>query len=452
MVSSFLQRKDRPANISYRRHNQLMLVPQKNRQVPEIERMAGIECYCTPGFEGTGGAIKQGAGGDFIVSELVDESVLDFAPRYGGAHRYPLYVLEKQGVDSNHALFEIERGHRLRLRVMGIKDARAFTRQYAGAQRAWENPPKELQTRHTKITLRGFTKRPIGKESLAGNEFTITVHGAQHAARMDEEFVPLIAEIANFYGLQRFGSERLVTHLVGRAIVKRDFAQAVHLLLTYTTEYDTESSREIRAKCSDPASYGQALRMMPRGMDIERQLLSALAAGRDAVSALRAVSITIRRLFVQAYQSYLFNLCLSRALAAGEDIAAPRPGDLCFEMEGPMTFGRIARFDPSSKKQQVPAVRMAGYTFQPGKGRFELLTKELLEQEGVVPRDFYIKEMQELSQQGGFRQAPLWCRDFTYRQEGGSALVVSFKLPKGSYATTLLRELVKPADPIRAGF
>jgi tRNA pseudouridine13 synthase len=56
--------------------------------------------------------------------------------------------------------------------------------------------------------------------------------------------------------------------------------------------------------------------------------------------------------------------------------------------------------------------------------------------------------MQELSQQGGFRQAPLWCMDFEY----GGQLKVSFKLPKGSYATTLLREMIKPDDPVKSGF
>jgi tRNA pseudouridine13 synthase len=97
----------------------------------------------------------------------------------------------------------------------------------------------------------------------------------------------------------------------------------------------------------------------------------------------------------------------------------------------------------------VPAIRMAGYTFQPGKGRFENITKTILQEEGATAKDFYIKEMQELSQQGGFRQAPLWCMDFSYRQD---PLAVSFKLPKGSYATTLLREIIKPQDPIKSGF
>jgi len=414
------------------------------KPVPDIDRMAGIECYCTD-FSGTGGSIKQESGG-FKVSELVEGSFLaGVSPAFGGAHRYPLYVLEKEGLDSNHALMEIGRVHRLRLRVMGIKDAKAVTKQYAGASHAWNDPPKKLQTRHTVLFLQGFTKRPLGKESLAGNEFDITIHDAAGDTGC---FAQEISKIANFYGLQRFGSERLVTHLVGKEMVRRNFVCAVRLLLCHTTQYDSESSREIRKKCEDPANYRKALKEMPRGMDIERQLLGALVEGREPVAALRAVPITIRRLFVQAYQSFLFNRCLSLAIAAGEDIASPREGDLCFEMEGPATFGRIIKFNSSGKKM-VPAVRMAGYTFQPGKGRFEAITKELLEQEDVVAQDFYIKEMQELSQQGGFRQAPLWCRDFASAQ---NPLRVSFKLPKGSYATTLLRELIKPEEPIRAGF
>jgi tRNA pseudouridine13 synthase len=133
----------------------------------------------------------------------------------------------------------------------------------------------------------------------------------------------------------------------------------------------------------------------------------------------------------------------------GEDLLQPKTGDLCFEMEGPATFGRIIKYDPNSMTKLVPAIRMAGYTFQPGKGRFENITRTILQEEKVAAKDFYIKEMQELSHQGGFRQAPLWCMDFSYKRD---PLMVSFKLPKGSYATTLLREIIKPDDPIRSGF
>ena len=43
------------------------------------------------------------------------------------SHRYPLYVLEKHDIDSNHALFEIEHELHMRLRIMGIKDSKAAT-------------------------------------------------------------------------------------------------------------------------------------------------------------------------------------------------------------------------------------------------------------------------------------------------------------------------------------
>ena len=412
--------------------------------ISQIDSRAGIECYCTS-FAGTGGSIKQGSEG-FMVSELVNES-LDISLSYNENHRYPLYILEKRDIDSNHALFEIERELHMRFRVMGIKDAKAVTTQYAGMERVMRNPPAELKSRHTRLTLKGFTKHPLQKKFLAGNKFEIRIYNVRSSDLSG--FVPHIGKVGNFYGLQRFGSERLVTHLIGREIVKRNFIQAVELLLCHTTEFDTQMSREIRNKCVDPSNYRQVLRMLPRGMDIERQVLSALVAGRDTIAALRAVPITIRRLFVQAYQAYIFNRCLSRAVMEGEDLLQPQTEDLCFEMEGPATFGRIIKYNPTSKTKLVPAIRMAGYTFQPGKGRFENITRAILQEEEVTPKDFYIKEMQELSHQGGFRQAPLWCTDFRYERD---PLTVSFKLPKGSYATTLLREIIKPGDPIRSGF
>jgi tRNA pseudouridine13 synthase len=412
--------------------------------IPKIDLQAGMECYCT-NFVGTGGAIKQRSEG-FVVSELIDES-LHISPSYSESYRYPLYILEKQDIDSNHALFEIKRNLHMRFRIMGIKDAKAVTAQYAGTERVMKNPPSELKTKHTRLILKGFTKYPLDKRFLAGNKFEIRIYNARSSDL--SSFTSQIDKVGNFYGLQRFGSERLVTHLVGREIIKRNFLHAVQLLLSYTTEFDTQMSKEIRDMCSDPSNYRQVLKMLPRGMDIERQVLSELVAGKDSITALRAIPITIRRLFVQAYQAYIFNRCLSRAVMAGEDLLQPQTGDLCFEMEGPATFGRIIKYHPSSKTKLVPAIRMVGYTFQPGKGRFEIITKAILQEEELDAKEFYIKEMQELSHQGGFRQAPLWCTDFCYKRD---PLRVSFRLPKGSYATTLLREIIKPNDPITSGF
>ncbi|HYY39630.1 MAG TPA: tRNA pseudouridine(13) synthase TruD, partial [Nitrososphaera sp.] len=161
--------------------------------VPQIESLAGIDCYCTS-FAGTGGSIKQGSEG-FMVSELVDES-LDISLSYDDRRRYPLYVLEKHDIDSNHALFEIERELHMRLRVMGIKDAKAVTTQYAGMERVMRNPPAELKSRHTRLTLKGFTKHPLEKKFLVGNKFDITIYNARSSDL--SSFVPEVRMVGNF--------------------------------------------------------------------------------------------------------------------------------------------------------------------------------------------------------------------------------------------------------------
>ena len=413
---------------------------------PEIDKLAGIQFYCTK-FSGIGGSIKN-SNKDFKVFEIVDKQFLDrLSSIQDGVNRYPIYILEKNNIDSNHALIEIKMKLGLRLKIMGIKDAKSYSTQYVSSEQT-KKLPKVAKTQNTTITLLGFSRVPLKKSLLCGNEFVVTVQKPQFSDI--SSFIPEIKNIANFYGLQRFGRERLVTHLVGKEIVKRNFRKATDLLLSYTTEYDSAVSKEIRNKLRDPTNYSHIYKQLPKWMDIELLVLSALVKGKESITALRSIPIPIRRLFVQAYQAYLFNKCLSNALINGEDLSVPKNGDLCFELEGNDSFGKIRKFSPSIDigSDIVPAIRLVGYTFQPGRGRFETITANILKDESVSPRDFYVSEMEELSAQGGFRQAPLLCRDFHYL----NSLILSFKLSAGSYATILLRELMKPLDPIRAGF
>jgi tRNA pseudouridine13 synthase len=414
--------------------------------VPKIDHLVGIRCYCTD-FDGICGFIKQNDT-SFRVSEIIDNSFLtDLSPVQNQTHKFPLYVLDKRNIDSNHALFEIKKELGIRLKILGIKDSKAITKQYASSEQT-RNTTREAKTQHTLLALKGFSKLPLRKAYLYGNDFTISINNAKSSDISN--FVLQMGNIANFYGLQRFGSKRSITHLVGREIVKRNFKKAIELLLSYTTEYDSPITREIREKSCDPKNYSQIIKQLPKGMDIEYHVISAMLNGKEPVAALRAIPIVIRRLFVQAYQAYLFNNCLSIAILDGENISACKEGDLCFEMKGKLIFGKIRRYNSNTDLtvDVAPAIRLAGYTFQPNKGRFEVITRRLMQEESITEKDFYIKEMQELSAPGGFRQAPLWCKDFSYM----GSLILYFKLPKGSYATTLLRELMKPEDPIRSGF
>jgi tRNA pseudouridine13 synthase len=416
--------------------------------VPEIDSYAGIDCYCTS-FKGINGTIKK-TNEEFQVSEIIDYAFLKppyFSLIQNNEHKFPLYLLEKHNIDSNHAIIEIKKKSGLKLKVLGIKDAKAETSQYASCEQV-KNLPKYVITSKTKLTLKGFLRTPISKSALIGNSFNIKVNKAS-----GNDLHPFLLElnnIANFYGLQRFGSERMVTHLVGKALLNKNYNKAIEYLLSYTSKYDSKFSKEIRERIKDSNNYQKVLNILPKGMDLERNILSALTKGKDSIAVIRSIPINIRRLFVQAFQSYVFNKCLSESLLHNEDIQKCKDGDLCFEIEKPLVFGKIRRFREGidSHKDTIPAIRLVGYNYQPGKSRFDHITKKILSDENVLPKDFYLKDLQELSVQMGFRQTLLCCHEFRY----SGILDLSFKLPKGAYATTLLRELIKPTDPIKAGF
>ncbi len=418
------------------------------QSVPEIDFQAGMECYCT-NFAGINGTIKE-TNEAFQVSEIIDYTF--FKPPYfssvqNNEHKFPLYLLEKHNIDSNHAVIEIKKQSGLKLRIMGIKDAKAETSQYASCEQT-RNLPKYLTTHKTKLTLLGFLRTPLSKSALIGNSFKIKIN-----LTSDSNIHPFLLElnkIANFYGLQRFGSERMVTHLVGKALLERNYNKAIEYLLSYTSKYDSKFSKEIRERSRDPKNYQKLIQILPKGMDLERLILSTLVKGKDSIAVIRSIPINIRRLFVQAYQSYIFNKCLSNALLCNEDIQKCKDGDLCFEIEKPLVFGKIRKFREGvdSNNDVTPAIRLVGYNYQPGKNRFDHITKRILAEENISPTAFYLKDLQELSLQMGFRQTSLCCSEFSHFD----MLELLFKLPKGSYATTLLRELIKPLDPIKAGF
>ena len=123
---------------------------------PEIDKLAGIQFYCTK-FSGIGGSIKN-SNKDFKVFEIVDKQFLDrLSSIQDGVNRYPIYILEKNNIDSNHALIEIKMKLGLRLKIMGIKDAKSYSTQYVSSEQT-KKLPKVAKTQNTTITLLGFSR------------------------------------------------------------------------------------------------------------------------------------------------------------------------------------------------------------------------------------------------------------------------------------------------------
>lgn len=397
--------------------------------IPKLDSQIGISVYSTK-FSGIGGKIRIDPE-DFQVSELISEKAKNSIDDQSG---YAVYKLKKKKIDTNHALSGIFRQKGIRLKSLGLKDASAVTEQFVCSG----NKGKAIENFSSdKFSLEklGYVKKPLSKKDMIGNHFKIKISECQNNLESFTEF----DKILNFYGYQRFGSKRPVTHLIGKAILQMDFDKAVELILSFTSTYDSKENNEIREKLSDKANYEQYFDQVPVQMDIERIVLKEMIEHGEPIRAIRTIPVSLRRFYIQAYQSFIFNQSLSAAFLDGENLFESQSGDVCFDHNG--IIGKYVK-----GLDQNLALPFVGYSYYK-KTRFDFQISQILEQEEISPKDFFIKEMQEASSEGGFRQTAIHCTDYSSHEN-----TVEFSLSRGSFATILLREIMKSEDPILAGF
>lgn len=397
--------------------------------IPKIDLDIGISVYSTS-FEGCGGKIRA-ANDDFLVSEVLSKKTLQSISSEGS---YAVYKLKKHGIDTNHSLSNIFKKYGLRLKSLGLKDASAITEQFAYSV-IKSNSVEKISEEKYSLERLGFVKKPLSKKDMIGNKFIIKITGTIRDIKKFNEY----KKILNFYGYQRFGSTRPVTHLIGKAILQKNYKKAVNLLLSLTSEYDSPENSKLRKKLSHKSNYPKLFNEIPHQMDLERIVVNQMIKYDDPKKSIHALPISIRRFFIQAYQSFLFNKTLSMALIDGEDLFSPQHDDVCYNKHG-----IIGKF--SNEEGQTLSIPIVGYSYYK-KTRFHYQISKILESEEIFPRDFFLKEMQELSSEGGFRNSSIKCDDVNVTNN-----TISFTLSRGSYATIVMREIMKPNDPIIAGY
>ncbi|MDP6303454.1 MAG: tRNA pseudouridine(13) synthase TruD [Candidatus Nitrosopelagicus sp.] len=397
--------------------------------IPQIDKEIGISVYTTKSSS-ISGKIKQNEN-DFSVKEVLSEKAID---SFDNDEGHAVYLLKKSGIDTNHALADIEKRYGLVLKSLGLKDANAKTEQYVYTYKKI-NSLEEYNGKKYSAQRVGFVKKPISKKDMLGNYFEIRVSDLNDA-------LPSFSgneNILNFFGYQRFGSKRPITHLVGKSIIKGDYEEAIEYLLSFSSKYDSEKNNEIRKLISERNSESEIIELLPYSMDIERNLLRQLSNDNDSKNAIRSIPLTLRRFYIQAYQSFLFNKTLSLAYEFEEQLFAPENDDVCFDKN--FVLGKFE--NDSSQKLAIPLVGHSYYK----KSRFDYYIKKVLEEELLTPKDFFIKDFQELSIDGGFRNASINYLNFQINEN-----LIKFQLSRGSYATIVLREILKPSNPLDCGF
>jgi len=397
--------------------------------IPKIDSDIGISLYATKSV-GTGGTIKK-SNDDFKVKELLSEKALTTISNGNG---FSVYILKKNGIDTSHALRDVEKRFGLVLKSLGLKDANAVTEQYVFSKTISKSF-ETIQGKNYSLKRLGFVKKPLSKKDMVGNHFEIKVENPlKHISNFNEN-----EKILNFFGYQRFGSKRPITHLVGKAIIQKDYQAALDLLLNYSSHYDTEENNTNRKIIAERTSELSVIDKIPKSMDIEIILLKKLSETKDLKIVIRSIPLHMRRFYIQAYQSYIYNKTLSMAFDYGEELFSAKEGDVCFDRN--YILGKFQN-DPS----QMLSIPLVGHSYFK-KTRFDFYIQKILNEEEVSLNDFFIKDFQEISIEGGFRNAIIQCNNFEINDN-----IIKFDLSRGSYATIILREILKPDNPLKSGF
>jgi tRNA pseudouridine13 synthase len=453
-----------------------------------LERLIGIEVYATASL-GIGGTIRQFVE-DFVVREmLVDGSKAEInqsAKRQvlgssSDKNRYLLCVLVKRNWDMFQALRVIAEQldvNTKQIHIAGIKDAKAITAQHIAVEGATAEEVQEIQVKDIKIHPIGYIHNKLSSYFLFGNNFHITIRAIRHPKSTIEKRITKIIEeleakggVPNFFGHQRFGTTRPITHLVGKAIVKRNFRKAVMLFLAKPSLYEHPESRQAREQLHATQDFKQALKNFPKQLRYERLMLRHLTKKPDdCVGAFRRLPVKLRELFPQAYQSYLFNKFLSRRITCGLPLVRAEVGDYVVNVERsglPMlrmpkiasaeALTEINKAIEAGKKRL--AIPLVGFKQRRSLGVQGEVEKQILEEEGINQESFKIPAMPEITARGELRTVITPLNNFSLDEisedpanSSKQKVEVSLTLYRGSYATILLRELIKPRNPLKARF
>ena len=405
--------------------------------------------------DGTGGHLKTEPE-DFVVREISDP------PRRKEGGEYAIATVTSRNWETNRLVRIMSRSlgmSRTRIGFAGTKDKRAVTTQLMSFRCPAEDLSR-ISLKDVEISDVYTGSRAIQLGDLLGNSFEITVRDCtMDAAGIKESVESDMATIAanrgfpNYFGVQRFGAIRPVTHLVGEKLVRGDIEGAVRTYISYSTPQEEESLREFRKSLEGCTDWAAAAASMDDRMSFEKVMAQTLAGGGDWKDAIAAMPSNLQMMFVHAYQSYLFNEMLSERMGRGLPLDRPVEGDVVIPLSADgtpdhddpiITTGRnvdlVARQVRTGRAFVTAALYGSDTVLAEGEpGEIE---RSIAEANRLEPQDFVIPGLSKCSSKGGRREILCPVKDLKAAFSDGS-YTMSFSLPKGNYATCLMREFMK---------
>jgi tRNA pseudouridine13 synthase len=425
---------------------------------------------------------------DFVVRERPGPA-LGEALKAGTARRGPhaLYVLEKTSLSTPEAISRAARALNVRMAEVayaGLKDKHAVTVQHvtipSSALRKGE-AVASVDGQGFSLRHAGWLGGPIGAPEIEGNAFEIVVRdlSAQASGEMDRRARLLPGPggalvVVNYFGAQRFGSARHGEGFIAAHLVKGEFEEALRLAIGTPSRKDTgvtrTLTRQLASRWGAWAALAESLPRCPQRRAVE--YLGALKAPptpADFREAFARLPYFEQQMSVEALQSYLWNATARRLVERLVAEAPPRPvgahpgtpgpdaatqapplrlkpaSALRTEDDyGPMLFPPADLVDEHWREVELPLLAPKTVLHEPwGPAAASVLEEVGLKLEDLkIPgmrRPFFGEAMRPLFvPAGGFAMDPAAPDDLT---PGRTKRTLRFTLPRGAYATVVLRAL-----------
>lgn len=396
-----------------------------------------VNPYLTSEFAGIGGTIKDSSE-DFLVDEIPS-----YTPCGTGEHCY--LIIEKRGITTLEAISRIAKNLKVPEREIGyagMKDAVGITRQTISIQRVTPEKALSLELDDIRIVSAERHSNKLKVGHLKGNRFRVIIRGVSGVAA---EVVPAILEVLekrgvpNYFGYQRYGVQGN-SHLIGAAMLRRDWHEAVDRLIGEPDAVrDEEWSAAICAY--QQGKHGEALRLFPRHCRSERDVLQRLVSRPgEYEKSFSLIHPRLKKLYLSAVQSFLFDQAVAMRIDTIDklmtgDLACKHINGACFLVEDAAAEqGRADAFEISASGP------MFGCKMKRPEGAVWELEYEILERAGLDLTLFDVPG--GLRMEGERRPLRVPAGNISW-SVSGDAVTVEFALPKGSYATSLLREITK---------
>jgi tRNA pseudouridine13 synthase len=405
--------------------------------------------YLTRDFPGIGGTIKSRPE-DFFVQEIPL-----YEPAGDGEHVYA--EIQKVGLTTFDAINRLAAALKVNNRDIGyagLKDARAITRQVVSIPGTTEAAVMNLKFPDLTVLWAARHNNKLRLGHLKANRFAIKIRDVNPTDVV--RIRPVLADLQrrgmpNYFGEQRFG-RRNDNDKLGAAYVRGDHKALLSLLLGQPNP-QVDDAETIKAReAFDRHDLEEAMRLFPRRHGMERRILHRLAKTHRPSAAVWAIDEKLRRLWVSALQSRVFNEIVAKridslGLLMQGDFAYKHENGACFLVEDPaIEQPRADAFEVS------PTGPLIGFRVSLPEGEPLRIEQEVFTAHGLAPENF--KRAGQLRVKGDRRPLRVQPTDIDVAggvDEHGPHITVAFTLPTGSFATTLLRELMKndaaPSEP-----